>query len=308
MNRNTHLIEGLFTTGIVLFLFLRGWRSTGAVIIAIPTSIIATFFAMYLFGFTFNMMSLMGMALCVGILVDDSIVVLENIHRHMQLGKDSFTAAEEGRNEIGMAATVITLCDVVVFLPIAFMTGMTGQFFRQFGLTIVFATLFSLLVSFTLTPMMTARIFKKGLESSSSSRVFRFMDSLEERMADAYENALVWAFTHTKKLLAVITITFFVTVSFIPLGIVGSEYMPQSDEGSFQVSVELPVGQTIEQTNQVVRAVEEYLETLPEVTNYLSSLPVAIWGGFSSNWSAKMKESVQFGKSVPISVNIRLKI
>ena len=170
-NTMTSLIEGLFTTGLVLFLFLRGWRSTGAVIIAIPTSIISTFFAMYLFGFTFNMMSLMGMALCVGILVDDSIVVLENIHRHMHLGKDSFAASEEGRSEIGLAAIVITLCDVVVFLPIAFMTGMTGQFFRQFGLTIVFATLFSLLISFTLTPMMTARLFKNGLENCSS-RVF----------------------------------------------------------------------------------------------------------------------------------------
>jgi hydrophobe/amphiphile efflux-1 (HAE1) family protein len=270
-NTMTSLIEGLITTGLVLFLFLRGWRSTGAVIVAIPTSIISTFFAMYLFGFTFNMMSLMGMALCVGILVDDSIVVLENIHRHIVAGKDSFQAAEDGRSEIGMAAIVITLCDVVVFLPIAFMTGMTGQFFRQFGLTIVFATLFSLLISFTLTPMMTSRLFKNGLEVCSN-RVFCWMDALEERMENWYETALIWSFTHTKKLLVTITLVFFVTVAFIPLGIVGSEYMPQSDEGSFQVSVELPVGQTIEQTNQIVRGVEEYLETLPEVTNYLSSV------------------------------------
>lgn len=270
-NTMTSLIEGLFTTGFVLFLFLRGWRSTGAVIIAIPTSIISTFFAMYLFGFTFNMISLMGMALCVGILVDDSIVVLENIHRHMHLGKDSFAASEEGRSEIGLAAIVITLCDVVVFLPIAFMAGMTGQFFRQFGLTIVFATLFSLLISFTLTPMMTARLFRNGVENCSS-RLFCFMDRLEASMALWYEKSLRWAFRHTGKLMAAVVAVFFITISFIPLGIVGSEYMPQSDEGSFQVSVELAVGQTIEQTNQVVRAVEEYLETLPEVTNYLSSV------------------------------------
>ena len=151
------LIEGLITTGLVLFFFLRGWRSTAAVMIAIPTSLISTFFVMYLFGFTFNMMSLMGMTLCVGILVDDSIVVLENIVRHLQLGEPPDEAAENGRTEIGMAAIAITLCDAAVFMPIAFMQGMTGQYFRQFGLTIVFAGLFSLFVSFTLTPMLASR-------------------------------------------------------------------------------------------------------------------------------------------------------
>ena len=143
------LIEGLITTGLVLFLFLRGWRSTLAVMIAIPTSLISTFFVMYFAGFTFNMMSLMGMTLCIGILVDDSIVVLENITRHLRLGESPKEAAENGRMEIGMAAIAITLCDMAVFLPIAFMEGMTGQFFRQFGLTIVFAGAFSLFVSFT---------------------------------------------------------------------------------------------------------------------------------------------------------------
>ena len=129
------LLEGLFTTGLVLYLFLRGWRSSLAVMIAIPMSLIATFFLMYLAGFTFNMMSLMGMSLCIGILVDDSIVVLENIHRYLTMGYDAETAAEHGRNEIGMAAIAMTLCDVVVFLPIAFMQSTTGKFFQQFGLT-----------------------------------------------------------------------------------------------------------------------------------------------------------------------------
>ncbi len=119
------LLEGLVTTGLVLFLFLRGWRSSMAVMIAIPMSLIATFFLMYVAGFTFNMMSLMGMSLCVGILVDDSIVVLENIHRYLTMGYDSESAAEQGRNEIGMAAIAMTLCDVVVFLPIAFMQSTT---------------------------------------------------------------------------------------------------------------------------------------------------------------------------------------
>ena len=158
------LMEGLFTTGLVLYLFLRGWKSSAAVMIAIPVSLIATFFLMYLSGFTFNMMSLMGMALCIGILVDDSIVVLENIHRYIDEGYPADEAAELGRNEIGMAAIAMTLCDIVVFLPIAFMESSTGQFFKQFGLTIVFATLMSLIVSFTLTPMMASKFYARGIK------------------------------------------------------------------------------------------------------------------------------------------------
>ena len=161
------LVEGLITTGLVLFLFLRGWRSTAAVMIAIPTSLVATFFVMYLAGFTFNMMSLMGMPLCVGILVDDSIVVLENITRHLRMGEEPKLAAENGRNEIGMAAIAITLCDAAVFMPIAFMEGMTGQYFRQFGLTIVFAGFFSLFVTFFVISFVSSVISDCILRKSS---------------------------------------------------------------------------------------------------------------------------------------------
>ncbi len=269
--RNTFgtLIEGLITTSLVLFLFLRGWRSTAAVLIAIPTSLISTFFVMYLAGFTFNMMSLMGMTLCVGILVDDSIVVLENIHRHMHLGKDARTAAEEGRNEIGMAAIAITLCDVVVFLPIAFMTGMTGQFFRQFGLTIVFATLFSMFVSFTLTPMLASRLFKSGL-TEPSGPVWTRMDRLEKWAIARYEKALRWSLAHAKKVLAVVAAVFFVSVSLIPTGIIGAEYMPKTDESSFRVYLILPEGQNLEQTDLALRKLEQYVLSLPEVTYCLA--------------------------------------
>lgn len=263
------LIEGLCTTGLVLFLFLRGWRSTLAVMIAIPTSLISTFLIMYMAGFTFNMMSLMGMALCVGILVDDSIVVLENIHRHMTMGKEARVAAEEGRVEIGMAAIAITLCDVVVFLPIAFMTGMTGQFFQQFGLTIVFATLFSLFVSFTLTPMLASRLFAGGL-IAPQGRIWSFMDRLEQGAIDRYAKILNWSLGHRKKILGVALAVFLITMSFIPLGIVGSEYMPQTDESSFTINVELPVGQSVEQTDKVIVVLEEYLTSIPEVKHYLS--------------------------------------
>lgn len=264
------LVEGLITTGIILYLFLRGWRSTIAVIIAIPTSMISTFFIMYIAGFSFNMMSLMGMALCIGVLVDDSIVVLENIHRHLKMGKDAATAAEEGRNEIGMAAIAITLCDVVVFMPIAFMTGMTGQFFRQFGLTIVFATLFSMLVSFTLTPMLASRLFKEGVTEPRGA-VWNFMDRIEQGAVAKYETILRWGLNNSRKVIAAVLVLFFATISLIPLGIIGSEYMPRTDEGSFRISIELPVGQNIQQSDLVVKELEEYLSTIPEVTNYLSS-------------------------------------
>lgn len=266
-----NILEGLLTTAIILYLFLRGWRSTAAVLIAIPTSLISTFFALYIAGFTFNMMSLMGMALCIGILVDDSIVVLENIHRHMHMGKSADVAAEEGRTEIGMAAIAITLCDVVVFLPIAFMNGMTGQFFRQFGLTIVFATLFSMFVSFTLTPLLASRLFKNGLVEPRGV-IWDFMERMESEAARKYESILRWSLFHAKKVVAAVLLLFIVSVSLVPLGFIGSEYMPRTDEGSFRVSVELPVGKTIDQTNTTIISLEEYLASVPEVVNYLSSV------------------------------------
>lgn len=276
------LIEGLFTTGLVLYLFLRGWRSTAAVLIAIPTSLISTFFVMYIAGFTFNMMSLLGMSLCIGTLVDDSIVVLENIHRHFRMGEDAKTAAEEGRTEIGMAALAITLCDVVVFMPIAFMNGMTGQFFRQFGLTIVFATLCSLFVSFTLTPMLASRFYEHGI-AEPKGKIWDFMSRLENGAIEKYGKILQWSLKNPAKIMVSIALIFLVTVSFIPLGIIGSEYMPKTDEGSFRIMVQFPVGQNIDQTNSEVRKIEEYLTTVPEITNYLSSVgtPAGNYGSIS---------------------------
>lgn len=289
------LIEGLFTTGLVLYLFLRGWRSTAAVLIAIPTSLISSFFAMYMVGFTFNMMSLMGMSLCVGILVDDSIVVLENIHRHLQMGKDARTAAEDGRNEIGMAAIAITLCDIVVFMPIAFMTGMTGQYFRQFGLTIVFATLFSLFVSFTLTPMLASKLFKNGTQESTG-KLWSFMIRLEVSAIRKYETLLRWSLKSGTKLVIIVLIIFFSCLSLIPTGVIGAEYMPKTDEGSFRLMIQLPVGTNIDQTNIAVKKVEEYLTTIPEVTNYLSSIGSP--AGYSGSISVQMVDRKDRNRSV----------
>lgn len=263
------LIEGLCTTGLVLFFFLRGWRSTLAVMIAIPTSLISTFFVMYMAGFTFNMMSLMGMALCIGILVDDSIVVLENIHRHLMLGEKPKDAALHGRMEIGMAAIAITLCDVVVFLPIAFMTGMTGQYFKQFGLTIVFATLFSLFISFTLTPMLASRFFRLGLKIPDTP-IWRKMDAIEEWARTQYTQALTWSLDHAKRLIIPVLLCFCLAASLVPTGLVGSEFMPQTDESGFRITLELPTNANLARTDAATKQLENYLNTIPEVTYYTS--------------------------------------
>src|SRR5438270_6632346 len=156
------LSQAVALTGLVLLLFLHTFRSTLIVLLAIPTSLIATLGVMYFLGLSLNMMSLMGLTLTVGILVDDSIVVLENIFRHLQMGEGPREAAINGRGEIGFAAVAITLVDVVVVAPIAFMSGVVGQYFKEFGLVIVSATLFSLFISFTLTPLLASRWYRTG--------------------------------------------------------------------------------------------------------------------------------------------------
>ncbi|TGE33866.1 efflux RND transporter permease subunit [Desulfosporosinus sp. Sb-LF] len=268
-NTMESIFEGMFTVALALYFFLKERRSMVTVLIAIPTSLVATLFAIYVAGFTFNIMSLMAMALCIGILVDDSIVVLENIHRHMHMGKSSEKAALEGRMEIGMAAIAITLCDVVVFLPIAFMNGMVGQFFRQFGLTVVFATLFSLFVSFTVTPMLSSKFYKTGL-NKKHFRMFDYVDALGFKIKDFYEKTLRGALRHPKKILAVALLVFIGSVSLIPLQVVGIEYMPQSDEGSFSINLELPVGTPFEQTDAGLLKIEQYVKAIPELDNYRS--------------------------------------
>lgn len=241
---------------------------------------------MYLAGFTFNMMSLMGMTLCIGILVDDSIVVLENIHRHLARGESPKEAAVKGRMEIGMAAIAITICDVVVYLPIAFMTSMTGQFFRQFGLTIVFASLFSLFISFTLTPMLASRFFKDGLQVPDT-KLWRAMDRIEEGMQDFYEEALHWSFHHKKKLFAGTALALALFTAMVPLGIIGREYMPRTDESGFNVQIKLPTDASIERTDAVTTQLEDYLSQVPEAKYYM-----AMVGGGSGVNSGRIRVSL----------------
>jgi HAE1 family hydrophobic/amphiphilic exporter-1 len=189
---NMALFFGAFFAIVVVFLFLHNLRGTFIVSLAIPTSIIATFIVMYAAGFTLNTMTMMALALAVGILVDDSIVVLENIYRHLAMGKDPIQAAYDGRSEIGLAAIAITLTDVVVFVPIAFMGEIVGQFFRQFGITIAAATLFSLFISFTWTPMLASRLYPKGFKEEEASGFFGLLESLYHKVSLFYAKVLRW--------------------------------------------------------------------------------------------------------------------
>ncbi|MCW2279419.1 efflux RND transporter permease subunit [Heliophilum fasciatum] len=288
------ILEGIISTALCLFIFLRDWRSMTTVIIAIPTSLIATLTGMYFADFSFNMMSLMGMALCIGILVDDSIVVLENIHRHRAMGKSALDAVLEGRSEIGMAAIAITLSDVVIFAPIAFMGGMIGQFFRQFGLTVVIATLFSLFISFTLTPMLshrfymekdpeTGRLKAKKREASLAgllmkklspytSRFWAFTEMIGDRASSSYLKSLDWSLNHRKTVLTAAVAGFIASLMLIPLGLVGFEFMPKSDQGSISVSLEMPNGTPVAVTDTAVREIEAYIKTIPEVKYFQSSV------------------------------------
>lgn len=281
---NHSVIEGIITTAIVLLFFLKSWRSSLVVLVAIPTSLISTFFMMYELKFTLNMMSLMALSLCIGILVDDSIVVLENIQRHLAQGKNPIRAAIEGRKEIGMAAVAITLCDVVVFLPIAFMSGVIGQYFKQFGLTIVFATLFSLFVSFTITPMLASRLLKhnKDKKEGNSKRKNNFIGKISEKVNkfmesanESYKRSLVWSLNNRLKVVSGLIACIIASVALVPLGFIGTEFMSNSDQSAFSISMSLTPGTNLKQTDEKAVQVDNYLKTIKEVKYYYTQVSEA---------------------------------
>jgi HAE1 family hydrophobic/amphiphilic exporter-1 len=253
------------------------------VLLAIPTSLIATLGVMYFLGFSLNMMSLMGLTLTVGILVDDSIVVLENIFRHLQLGEGPREAAVTGRSEIGFAAIAITLVDVVVFTPIAFMTGIVGQYFREFGLVIVSATVFSLFVSFTLTPLLASRWYRKGeydaegATQPSRNPLARFGHAWDRgyaRLAVAYRRVLRFAVGRRARWVVVgLSILSFVGgIMLVTTGILSTEFFPNADNGALTVNLEMPPGTTLEATNAAAGKLEQRLMTWPETKEVFTSV------------------------------------
>src|SRR5579864_7315645 len=282
------LATAILLTGLVLLVFLHTLRSSLIVLLAIPTSLISTLGVMYIFGFTLNMMSLMGLTLTVGILVDDSIVVLENTFRHLGLGEGPREAALSGRSEIGFAAIAITMVDVVVFAPIGFMSSYVGQYMREFGLVVVFATLFSLLVSFTLTPMLASRWlrtedFNATQRVSSRNPLTKFgtaWDSGFEGLKRGYGSVLRFAIGAWSRwiIVAIGVASFAGGMSLLTLGYLSTEFMPSSDSGQFQVNLEMPPGTTLDVTNGVTQKVEERLLALPEVSDVFTSVGVRSGG------------------------------
>jgi HAE1 family hydrophobic/amphiphilic exporter-1 len=262
-----NLLEAIFTVGLVLLVFLHSLRNSFIILLAIPTSLITTFFGMYILGFSVNLITLMAMGLVVGILVDDSIVVLENIHRHLRMGKTSYQAAIDGRTEIGLAAVAITLVDVVVFLPIGLLSGIIGKIFREFGVSIVIATLLSLFVSFTLTPLLASRLNRpETLEGKGWLRKFGlWVEERFEQIKSLYRQLLEWALDHRGRVVLVVTLLFIASMMLPAIGWVGTEFMSVIDRGEFAINLEMPLGTPLETTNQTVRQLEDYTRGLPEV-------------------------------------------
>lgn len=265
------LVFGGFLAVLITFLFLQNTRATIIGAIAIPTSIIATFFLMKFMGFTLNNMSLMGLSLAVGILIDDAIVVIENIYRHLESGKSAMDAAREGTGEIALAVMATTLCILAVFVPVGNMGEIIGQFFKQFGLTIAFAVAFSLFVAFTLTPMLSAYWLKAGhsdvRELSGPARwtqaVLDKWESGFQTILSVYRNILRWALECPKRMVAFAVLSLFLNGLLIPF--LGSEFQPNYDSGEFQIVMMAPAGTSIEKMRELVTPVEKEILAIPEL-------------------------------------------
>jgi HAE1 family hydrophobic/amphiphilic exporter-1 len=240
---------GVLAVVIILF-FLHDFRATVISAVAIPASVIATFAFVDYMGFSFNNMTMLALSLSIGILIDDAIVVIENIHRHLGLGKDPVRAASEGTGEIGLAVLATTASIVAVFVPVAFMKGIVGRFFFQFGLTVSFAVAVSALVSFTLTPMLSSRMLRQ--DHGKINPIFRPVKWLVDQVEHAYRLTLRAALRHRLLTLVAATVSFFGAVALVTQ--VPAEFLPQEDHAEFQVNVETPVGTSLELTTQFIEA------------------------------------------------------
>ena len=265
------LFLAILLVALVMLLFLHSLRNSVIVMVSIPTSLVTTFIGMYVFGFTLNLMTLLALSLVIGVLVDDSIVVLENIYRHLERGEAPRDAALVGRNEIGFTAISITLVDVVVFLPLSLISGLVGDILREFAVVMVISTLVSLFVSFTVTPMLASRFSR--IEHPSPDRLAgRIAIGFERRYTQAREGYLClleWSLHNPKKVIATATLLLFSSFALVILGRIGGEFIEVSDRGDFSVILELEPGTGIEQTNRFVREVEKRLQAYPEVDKVL---------------------------------------
>ena len=279
------LIEGAVLTVLIVFLFLNSWRSTIITGLTLPIALIGTFWFMYMFGFTINMVTLMALSLCVGLLIDDAIVVRENIVRHLQMGKTPYNAAMDGTQEIGLAVLATTLSIVAVFLPIGFMGGIIGKFFHEFGITIVAAVLISMFVSFTLDPMLSSvwhdpSIHPRSAEDGAPAkhtlydktlgRMTHWFDQATEDLSALYQRLLRWSLLH--KLSTVLIALGIFIASLLMLPLLGSEFVPGADFSETRVTFETPQGSSIEATEAKALQVESIIQAMPEVRYTLTSI------------------------------------
>lgn len=268
------LVEGAVLTVLIVFLFLNSWRSTVITGLTLPIALIGTFLFMYAFGFTINTITMMALSLCVGLLIDDAIVVRENIVRHVQMGKSPHQAAMDGTNEIGLAVLATTMSIVAVFLPIGFMGGIVGKFFHEFGITIVAAVLISMFVSFTLDPMLSsvwhdpqAHGTHRGppvtLYDRTIGRVTGVFDRFTEWLADLYQHILGWSLSHKLATVLIALATFIGSFFIIP--VLGAEFVPKADFSETQINFYTPVGSALEVTETRAKQIDDALRKMPEV-------------------------------------------
>jgi HAE1 family hydrophobic/amphiphilic exporter-1 len=276
------LFEGALLTVLIVFLFLNSWRSTVITGLTLPIALIGTFFFMNLLGFTINMITMMALSLCVGLLIDDAIVVRENIVRHVQMGKNPFDASMDGTAEIGLAVLATTLSIVAVFLPIGFMGGIIGKFFHEFGLTIVAAVLISMFVSFTLDPMLSSIWHDPSIEAHGKhlaprnfydktiGRITALFDQGTDALVDVYQGILRWALDHKLSTVALAVAIFVSSIFMVPL--LGTEFVPKSDFSETNLTFNTPVGSSLEVTEARARQVEGIVRTFPEVNYTLTTI------------------------------------
>jgi hydrophobe/amphiphile efflux-1 (HAE1) family protein len=264
------LILAAVLTGIVCWLFLGSWSSTINVLLAIPTSIIGTFICVYFFGFTLNTFTLLGLSLSVGIVVDDAIMVLENIYRHRESGQDRMQAAITGAREITFAAMAATAAIVAIFLPVAFMKGIIGRFFFEFGVTISVAVLLSLLEALTLTPMRCSQFLEVG---ERAGRFGRAVERFFARLSGGYRRWLEPSLRHRWRVLFAAAAVFALSIGILPF--MRNEFVPAQDQSRLFMRLQTPVGSSVDYTDRMLRRVEEWLMARPELERY-----IGVVGGF----------------------------
>jgi HAE1 family hydrophobic/amphiphilic exporter-1 len=289
----TTIILGALLTVMVVFTFLNSWRSTVITGLTLPVSIIASFLAIYAFGYTLNMMTLMALSLATGILIDDAIVVRENIVRHVGMGEDHNKAAREGTSEIGLAVLATTLSTLCVFVPIAFMSGIVGQFFREFGVTVACAVSVSLFVSFTLDPMLSS-VWYDPVAAGHVARgpLGRLLERFNEGfigLGKRYRRVIGWALGHRKTTLAIAFASFVAALALFPL--IGGGFFPDADSEELAILVKTPVGSTLPYTRDRVMEVSTLLRRHPEVAYTYETIA----GGFS----AQVNEAEIYVKLLP---------